>query len=206
MPTYLTNWNPDKDPWESNKEDSDFTRTGNTVERRWRMGNTKAIICGDRVFLGRTGKENKSLNEVRGVIGSGIAISNYDYTDGPGGGRTYNLIEFDTILTPQLVLPRFRVSDGPLAAINWGTQAGGIRIDDTAATVLEQRWAEYLDEIDFGSLPTRLNRYPQFHPYQPDPRKRIAVEDAAVQETIRHFTASGFTILDRQSENVGWDL
>jgi hypothetical protein len=98
------------------------------------------------------------------------------------------------------------VSDGPLAAINWGTQRGGVRIDDTAATVLEQRWAEYLDEIDFGSLPTRLNRYPQFHPYQPDPRKRIAVEDAAVQETIRHFTASGFTIRDRQSENVGWDL
>ena len=207
MPTYLTNWNPNKDPWESNEEDSELTRTGNTVPKRWRMGNTKAIIYGDRVFLGRTGKENKSLHEVRGVIGSGIAMSNYDYTDGPGQeGLTYNLIEFDTILTPQLVMPRSHVSDGPLAAINWGTQRGGIRIDDSAAAVLEQRWTKHLDEIGFGSISARLNKFPEFRPYQPDPRKRIEVEDAAVQETIRHFAALGFVIRDRQSENVGWDL
>jgi hypothetical protein len=142
------------------------------------------------------------------VIASGTAVSPYfeDQHWGLEGLTTYNRIEFDTILTPQLVLPRFQLSDGPLAAINWGTQRGGIRIDDSAAAVLEQRWAEYLDEIGFGSLRTRLNQYPDFRPYQPDPRKRIAVEEAAVQETIRHFTALGFTIRDRQSENVGWDL
>jgi len=103
-------------------------------------------------------------------------------------------------------MPRSHVSDGPLAAINWGTQRGGIRIEDSAAAVLEQRWTKYLDEIGFGSINARLNKFPEFRPYQPDPRKRIEVEDAAVQETIRHFAALGFVIRDRQSENVGWDL
>jgi Domain of unknown function (DUF3883) len=208
MPTYLTNWNPDKWNWESNEEDSDLTRTGHAVEIRWSMGGTKAITYGDRVFLGRQGRENESRHEFRGVIASGVAVSDYseDRHWGQEGSTTYNVIEFDTILTPQLVLPRFRLSDGPLAEINWGTQRGGIRIDDSAAAVLEQRWAEYLEEIGFGSVPTRLNKFPDFRPYQPDPRIRAAVEDAAVQETIRHFTALGFTIRDRQSENVGWDL
>jgi len=209
MPTYLTNWNPEKWTWDSLTEDSDQTRTGLAVDKTWSMGGTKAITIGDRIFLGKQGKEDERRSEFRGVIASGIAISNY-FEDRHWGelGRstTYNWIEFDTILTPKLVLPRFRVSDGPLAAINWGTQRGGIRIDDIAASILEQRWAEYLDEIGFGSLRTRLTRYPDFRPYQPDPRIRIEVEKAAVQETIRHFTALGFTIRDRQSENVGWDL
>jgi len=60
MPTYLTNWNPDKWKWDSLAEDSARTRTGLPVAKTWSMGGTKSITIGDRVFLGRQGTENES--------------------------------------------------------------------------------------------------------------------------------------------------
>lgn len=80
--------------------------------------------------------------------------------------------------------------------------AKGIRIEDEAAIELERRWADRLDRIGFHQPEQRLVR----SRYQSDPRKRKLIEDAAIQETIRHFRALGFEIHDRQSESVGWDL
>lgn len=43
-------------------------------------------------------------------------------------------------------------------------------------------------------------------PYQPDPQKRRAIEQAAIEETKHHFITLGYKIMDRQLDNVGWDL
>jgi hypothetical protein len=208
MPTYLNNWNPRKWDWKDNNAASQRTRTGHTFKMQWSSGGTKVIAPGDRIFLGKQGEESARRGELRGVIASGTAVSEVfeDKHWGRKGTTTYNLIEFDTILTPELVLARRQVSKGPLSSIRWGIMKNGTRIDDAAAVLLEQRWAEYLDEIGFGSVVTRLRRYPKFRPFQADPRKRKAVEDAAVQEVMRHFKSLGYEIRDRQRENVGWDL
>lgn len=163
----------------------------------------KAILPSDRVFLGKQGQDPK------GVIASGYAISPYfedTHWEDETKTTTYNLIEFDTILTPDTVMPRTRLIDGPLAAVEWRSQRGGITIPDAAAIELERRWSEYVDEIGFGRPDARMKRFPGFRPYQPDPRKRKAVEEAAVQETMRYFRELGYTIRDRQRENVGWDI
>ena len=205
MPTYLNNWNPARDKWRTNAADSYQTQMGSPVRLRWSASGTKAILPGDRVFLGRQGTEPKDGTMRRGVIASGIAVSPFfedKHWEDLTKSTTYNIIDFDTILTPQSALPRNRLKDGSLAAVKWGIERGGVRLKDDAAAMLEQRWADYLDEIGFGPFDKRLAN----HPFQPDPRKRKAVEDAAIQETIRHFRAWGYTIRDRQKENVGWDL
>lgn len=206
MPTYLNNWNPDRAfKWETNASDSQTTRNGIPVQRRWSASGTKIIKPGDRIFLGRQGTESRDGTRVRGVIASGVAVSPSfvdKHWEDPTKSTTYNIIEFDTILTLQNVLPRQRVQDGPLAAIRWDAERGGVRLDGEAASELEQRWAAYLEEIRFGLFEKRIAA----NPYQPDPRKRKDVESAAIRETIRHFRAQDFIIRDRQSENVGWDL
>jgi hypothetical protein len=206
MPTYLNNWNPDRGyKWESNARDSEQTRIGVPVRLRWSASGTKAIKSGDRVFLGRQGTPSKDGTQPRGVIAAGVAVTPFfedRHWAEPSKSTTYNVIEFDTILTPETVLARDQVQDGPLATIRWQSERGGVQLDDDAAAELERRWAAYLQEIGFGSFEERVAR----RPYQPDPRKRKAVEEAAVRETIAHFRAQGFVIQDRQSDNVGWDL
>jgi hypothetical protein len=43
-------------------------------------------------------------------------------------------------------------------------------------------------------------------PRQPDPFLRRQVEDAAVEETRRHFTEKGYIVDSFEKDNVGWDL
>jgi hypothetical protein len=142
MPTYLNNWNPDRAfKWETNASESQMTRNGTPVQLRWSASGTKIIKPRDRIFLGRQGSESKDGTEVRGVIASGVAVLpsfvDLHWDEDPRKTTTYNTIVFDTILTPQNVLPRQRVQDGPLAAIQWESQRGGVLLDEEAAAELE---------------------------------------------------------------------
>ena len=149
MPTYLLNWNPNRAfTWPTNADDSSRTLRAEIVNLRWSTGGTRRINPGDRIFLGKQGVEPK------GVIASGIATSSV--FEGPHWGdptrqTTYNWVDFDTILDPESVLPRTKLSDGALGYVNWGGQAGGITINDEAAIMLEGKWQDWTDQMGFGN-------------------------------------------------------
>jgi len=148
MPTYLLNWNPNRAfKWPTNAEDSTRTRRGEIVRLSWSTGGTKRIRPGDRIFLGKQGVEPK------GVIASGVASSPFfeeAHWEEPTKQTTYNMVDFDTILDPESVLPRSELLDGALGWINWGGEKGGITINDQAAVILEGKWQDWIDQIGFG--------------------------------------------------------
>ncbi|MEX0718548.1 MAG: DUF3883 domain-containing protein [Planctomycetaceae bacterium] len=43
-------------------------------------------------------------------------------------------------------------------------------------------------------------------PRQPDPFRRQQIERAAVEYVTRHFTAGGYVVDSKETDNVGWDL
>jgi 5-methylcytosine-specific restriction protein A len=150
MPTYLLNWNPERAfKWSQNAEESDRTRRGEMVPREWGTSETKRIIPGDRIFIGKQGVEPK------GVIASGYATSlclEKAHFGDPNRQTTYDRVGFDAILDPESVLPRSELLDGPLGSVNWNGAGGGITIDDDAAAILEEKWDDWLNQIGFSSI------------------------------------------------------
>ena len=148
MATFLNQWNPKLLQWDTNGEDSNRTRTGYKVRLRWSASQRKSIAVGDRIFLGTVGQHPK------GIIASGHATSpsfKGDHWQDPAKKPTnYNEIQFDTILTPDMVMLREHLLDGPLGGVHWCHQSGGLEIPHAAAALLEERWSDYLDSIGFG--------------------------------------------------------
>ena len=102
---------------------------------------------GDRIFLG------KQVVEPKGIIAAGVAASPYFETEhwqDPTKRAIYNMVDFDTILDPESVLPRSELLNGALGRINWGGERGGITINDEAAAALEEKWQNWLDGIGFS--------------------------------------------------------
>src|SRR5262245_19852674 len=142
-------WNPNRAfKWPTNAADSTRTRRGEIVTLHWSTGGTKRIVPSDRIFLGKQGRDPK------GVIAAGIASSSFledVHWEDPTKQTTYNMVDFDTILDPDSVLPRPELLQGVLGEINWGGEKGGITIHDQAATVLEDKWQDWLNEIGWES-------------------------------------------------------
>jgi 5-methylcytosine-specific restriction protein A len=153
MSTYLLTWSPKKWPWE------DLPRLIGEIKKRgfcltdWSCGNNKSISKGDRLFLLRQGEEP------RGIVGAGWAESGpYEEIhwreEKARAGRTtmYLAVRWEKLLNPdrESIFPREWLNEGELSRVNWNTQISGITIRPEAAEVLEERWADFLDERGKG--------------------------------------------------------
>jgi 5-methylcytosine-specific restriction protein A len=149
MTTYLLTWNPQKWPWEDIQDSIDEVAKKGFAKFSWSCGNSKRIIKGDRVFLLRQGVEP------RGICGSGWAeSSSYEEIhwreEKAEKGRTtrYVKVKWDVLLNAETesIFPREWLNDPHLSDVNWNTQISGINIRSEVAEVLEERWADFLDE------------------------------------------------------------
>lgn len=162
MPTYLFSWNPlTAFKWPNNGANSATTRRGGVVHIRWSTGGTTCIVPGDRIFLGKIGQNPT------GVIASGVAASDcFEDAHWENGSRrtTYNMVDFDTILDPQSVLPRSRLNQGSLSGVNWDTEYGGVTIGEEAAEALETEWRDWLAFTGFPTIESELEQsvFPHF--------------------------------------------
>jgi len=144
MNTYLLTWNPKRWKWDMG-EDLAALKARGFFDRRWSCGRTKRIEPGDRVFLLRQSVEP------RGILASGQAKSSPHYEAHWDESRTdealYVDVRFDALLVPDEdgVLPLSQLQAGPLAAVNWSTQASGISIAPLAASLLEKLWRAFLE-------------------------------------------------------------
>jgi hypothetical protein len=156
MRTYLFSWNPlTAFKWPNNGVNSAATRRGKVVHIRWSTGGTTSIVPGDRIFLGKVSRDPT------GVIASGVAASDcFEDTHWEDNSKrtTYNMVDFDTILDPQGVLPRSRLSEGPLGDVNWDTEYGGVTIGEQAAEALESEWRKWLQRAGFPQIERELEQ------------------------------------------------
>lgn len=142
--TYLLNWNPNRTEWLGQQSISQRSRQGEIVTLRWSTGVSKSIVSGDRVFL------IKQAVLPKGIVASGVVKTHVfqaeNWKDSTKQAN-YVMIDFDTVLDKESVLPRAELPEG----VHWDTQGGGITIPAAAASMLEARWQEWLDRIRFRS-------------------------------------------------------
>ena len=153
MSTYLLTWSPKRWQWKDlSQRIGEIKRKGFSVTD-WSCGNNKSIVKGDRVFLLRQGEEP------RGIVGAGWAESaSYEEIhwreEKAQAGRTtmYVVVRWEKLLNPESesIFPREWLNKGLLTGVNWNTQISGITIWPDVAEVLEERWAEFLDERGKG--------------------------------------------------------
>jgi hypothetical protein len=116
----------------------------------WSSSRTKRIAAGDRIFLRVAGQHPT------GTIASGYARSRS--VPGPHWKNPAELTNYnDTILTRDRVMPTEDLSEGPLSKVHWQHQSGGLSIHDAAASLLEEKWSDYLDRIGFGPPERRFD-------------------------------------------------
>lgn len=149
MRTYLLTWSPKRWQWQDlSKRIGEIRRKGACITD-WSCGNNKSIAKGDRIFLLRQGEEP------RGIVGAGWAESApYEEIhwreEKAKAGRTtmYLAVRWETLLNPdsESIFPREWLNKSNLSSVNWNTQISGITIWPDVAEVLEERWAEFLDE------------------------------------------------------------
>jgi 5-methylcytosine-specific restriction protein A len=153
MNTYLLTWNPQKWQWkELSRRIAEIRRKGFCLTD-WSCGNNRSIKRGDRLFLLRQGEEP------RGIVGAGWAESepyeaiHWREEKARAGRRTmYLAVKWEKLLNPEResIFPREWLNEAPLSRVNWNTQISGITIQSVAAEVLEERWADFLDERGKG--------------------------------------------------------
>ena len=153
MSTYLLTWSPKKWEWHDlSRRIGEIRRNGMAITE-WSCGNNKSIVKGDRLFLLRQGEEP------RGIVGAGWAESeSYEEIhwreEKARTGRTtmYVTVRWETLLNPdsESIFPREWLNKGILSKVNWNTQISGITIRAEAAEVLEERWANFLNERGRG--------------------------------------------------------
>jgi 5-methylcytosine-specific restriction protein A len=149
MNTYLLTWSPRKWQWKDlQKRISEIKRKGRCITD-WSCGNNESIVKGDRLFLLRQGEEP------RGIVGAGWAESqSYEEIhwreEKAKVGKTtmYVSVRWEKLLDPdrESIFPREWLNKGILSHVNWNTQISGITIRPEVADVLEERWADFLDE------------------------------------------------------------
>jgi 5-methylcytosine-specific restriction protein A len=167
--TYLLTWNPNKWPWEDLEEAVQTIEEDGQFEEAWSTGNNKSVEPGSRLFLLRQGVEP------RGIIGSGIALSE-TYSDrhwdteraDRGDKAIYVRVSFDVLLNPEMgddILPLARLQDGELAKVYWSTQTSGIEIR-FGVDELERLWADHLRHARRaarGTLSQKATERPDAH-------------------------------------------
>ena len=150
MPAYLLTWNPDRFEWSEFNRDAVAIVRGESSKSTWSCGNTTSIPTDARFFLYRQGKRG------RGVVGSGwtTRASFRDLHWDPerrlkGEQTNYVGIALDALLDPfqDELMSVEDLNNGPLASVNWGTPASGIRIEDSAASLLEEMWLAHANGL-----------------------------------------------------------
>ncbi|MGK5683094.1 protein NO VEIN domain-containing protein [Actinoplanes sp. URMC 104] len=194
--TMLVTWNPAR--WRMGDYDDDVIATagGGFVRGRWSTGSrTGGIEPGDRVFMLLQG------DGPRGIVGSGTCASRIFQAGHWDPQRTgeqanYALIDWDTLVPLDDVLPRPELMEMIPAGGEWRPQSSGTLLSPEVAQQLEQLWAGHLGL----SAPVPPRTSPR-QGWQLDPVRRKKVEDAAQDRLTAHFRAQGWTVKDTRYGN-----
>jgi hypothetical protein len=187
----IATWNPVNWSWDDRTEQVAATTAGVIVREPWSTGSRRnGIEPGDRVFLLKQGEEP------RGVVGSGTCSSRIfqdDHWDEQreGAEANYVLIEWDTLLPDDDLLPHSELVARVPAGRNWRPQGSGTVLTAEGAIDLEALWAEHLQQV--APVPPRTS--PR-QGWQLDQERRKKVEDAAQARLEQHFRDDGWIVRD----------
>lgn len=135
---FLLLWNPQRFDWDGLPKNSYAwcvrqTALGEAVDFAWRIGHSRQIRRGDRVFLLRT-------NRQRGIIGAGRAAADVRPVD----GVLMLPVTFDLLLPAEDVLP-VEVLEREVAGVPWKRQyASGNRLAPPLAAAVERLWRSHV--------------------------------------------------------------
>jgi putative restriction endonuclease len=143
---YILTWNPTKWPWDEDAYDGevDETTAGKLFLTQWSCGNRKSIAPGDRLFLMRQESD-------RGLIGSGIAVSN-SFSDAHWDGSPekmalYVKYQSDTLLATDDRLSVEQLLEADLG-VSWNYLfASGVQVPGESIERLERMWRQHLVRI-----------------------------------------------------------
>lgn len=189
--TVIATWNPASWAWDDRNEEIAATEGGGIVRGRWATGSRRSgLEPGDRAFLLKQGAEP------RGVVGSGTCSSRIfqdDHWDHEreGAEANYVLIEWDTLLPDEDVLPHSELIARVPAGRNWQPQGSGTVLPPIGAVDLEALWAEHLEQV----IPVPPRTSPR-QGWQLDHERRRRVEDAAQTRLEDHFRDDGWDVRD----------
>ena len=187
----MRSWNPDNWDWYGWDEAAGATEAGGIFRGRWSTGSRKGgVEPGDRVFLLKQG------DEPRGIVGSGTCSSRIfqdEHWDDERAGEdaNYVLIEWDTIVTEDSLLPHVEVLARIPAGGVWRPQGSGTLLAANVAADLEALWAEHLQQP--APVPPRTS--PR-QGWQLDAERRKKVEDAAQVRLEQHLRDQGWEVKD----------
>jgi hypothetical protein len=194
--TMIATWNPDNWSWPDRDEEVVRVEAGGILRGQWSTGSRKGDVePGDRVFLLKQG------DEPRGIIGSGTCASRIfqdEHWDPARAGEdaNYVLIEWDTLLGDDDLLPHSQLVAGIPAGGEWRPQGSGTLLSLSNADELEALWARHLQQP--APVPPRTS--PR-QGWQLDSAKRKKVEDAAQARLMRHFDEDGWAVRDTRVGN-----
>jgi hypothetical protein len=194
--TMLATWNPAQWPWPARAEDAAMTAAGAVVRGEWSTGVRKGgVHPGDRVFLLKQGEEP------RGIVASGICTSRifadqHWQAELSDGEANYVLIDWDTVVTDDALLPHVELVNRVPAGGGWRPQASGTLLSAEVASDLEAIWAEHLGRP--LAVPTQVGRG---QGWQLDAARRKKVEDVAQARLEAHYRALGWHVEDKRHGN-----
>lgn len=140
-PAFLLLWNPDRFAWDDLPQRSYAwcvrqTALGRSVEFAWRIGHSRQLRRGDRLYLLRTGRQ-------RGLIGAGWATDDVRQVR----GKLAVSLRFDMLLPAEDVLPLAQLRRD-LPDVKWTQQyASGNSLAPAIAARVERRWQRHLDDL-----------------------------------------------------------
>jgi 5-methylcytosine-specific restriction protein A len=142
--TFLFSWNPSKWEWMDDDLTEKILQVAETGSARdsWSSGKRKDLPIGSRFFLIRLGREP------RGLIGSGVTLSNPKYEPhwdserrAKGEETLFVDLKFDFLSKVPVIFWQ-ELQSPPLTPFNWGIQASGVQIPDRYESSLEEIWHE----------------------------------------------------------------
>lgn len=140
----LLTWNPERGKPMNLCDGMKSTTAGRAVFSGWSTGSSKNIEPGTRCFLMR------QKSEPRGIVASGYIVTRPE--PAPGYAKRHDaMIVFTMILDTDSDVDAVisfdeLMSDQNMAATNWLTAGGGIRIKPESLEVLEQSWSALLGD------------------------------------------------------------
>lgn len=188
---FLLTYNPDRWTWDEDEVAAAVaaTRSGRRLKGNWATGSrTSGIAFGDRAFLLRQGPEPRGIMAA-GSFRSGVwAAPHFD--DSRTGTANYALVEWDTVLEAEEVLP-LGVIQQHLPERDWTPMGGGTIIAAAVLGRLEMLWADHL-----AALGRDLDPRGGGQGRQVDAVRRRLVEDAAQSRLVQLFEDAGWTVED----------
>lgn len=162
MSTFILTWNPTKWRYPDGVYERDVARTaaGRATDDRWSVGGrTGRISEGDRAFLLRQGPDR------RGIVASGHftgGVYENEHWDGSGRVANFAKVSFEVVLDAEDRLPTEDLL-GEVPGVPWDNlMASGTQVETSAASDLEELWADHLDTLGFRS-PEEVPEDEAFH-------------------------------------------